>query len=181
MTKLIERKKFYTKTKAKKQVSYDGRGSGVAWKSVPLFHLTPNRNRKLRMLKKQNEITTPGCYSRVANALPTIILLGNTRGRRVARFLFKPIRYLNSLSDNYYEMMENRCRYGVSVLLLQELLGETSTSRVSLCLIADQENNVCASALNFDHVPEENSATCLLVRGPVWQETTQEQPAAAKG
>lgn len=144
------------------------------------FHIT----RELRMLKKQNEIrfiTTPGCYSRVDNTLPTIIPFENTRGRRVARFLFNPIRYLNSLSDNYYEMMENRCRYGVSVLLLQELLGETSTSRVSLHLIADQENSVCASALNFDHVPEENSATCLLVRGPVWQETTREQPAAARG
>lgn len=155
------------------------------WKSVPVsIWVPPHGNCKLRMLKKQNEIgliTTPGCYSRIANALPTIIPFRNTRGRRVARFLFNPIRYLNSLSDNYYEMMENRCRDGVSVLLLQELFGETSTSRVSLRLIADQENNVCASALNFDHVPEENSATCLLVCGSVWQETTQEQPAAAKG
>lgn len=67
------------------------------------------------------------------------------------------------------------------MLLLPELLGETSTSRVSLRVIADQENNVCASALNFDHVPEENCATCLLVRGPVWQETTQEQPAQRRG
>lgn len=115
-----------------------------------------------------------------AALLPTIIPFGNTRGRRVARFLFNPIRYLNSLSDNYYEMMENSCGYGVSVLFLQELLGETSTSRVCRRLIADQENNVCASALNFDHVPEENSATCLLVRGLVWQETTREQPAAAR-